>query len=154
MTVGIRASVAMCGSCLKDTMSSSHVEEVAEAVWGRDLDPLAKGRGKKDKSRDPLTSLDSRVTRLEIAMADTKEGVDLMEQSMEKVVEDLMVQIQDLQEGMLEALDMNENEILFNLMENLQGWAEQELRRRGVQDLGTTMAIAESLMDFRRGDSS
>ena len=81
-------------------MSSSHVEEVAKAVWGRDLDPLAKGRGKKDKSRDPLTSLDSRVTRLEIAMADTKEGVDLMEQSMEKAVEDLMVQIQDLQEGM------------------------------------------------------
>ena len=49
---------------------------------------------------------------------------------------------------------MTENEILFNLMENLQGWAEQELRRRGVQDLGTTMVISESLMDFRRGDSS
>ena len=81
-------------------MSSSHVEEVAEQVRGRDLDPPIKGRGKKDKSRDPLTSLDSRVTRLEIAMADTKEGVDLMEQSMEMAVEDLKVQIQDLQEGM------------------------------------------------------
>ena len=33
-------------------------------------------------------------------MADTKEEVDLMEQSMEKAVEDLKVQIQDLQEGM------------------------------------------------------
>ena len=33
-------------------------------------------------------------------MADTKEGMDLLEQSMEKVVEDLKVQIQDLQEGM------------------------------------------------------
>ena len=33
-------------------------------------------------------------------MADTKEGVDLMEKSMEKAVEDLKVQIQDLQEGM------------------------------------------------------
>ena len=53
-------------------MASSHAEEVAEQVRGRDLDPPAKGRGKKDKSRDPLTSLDSRVTRLEIAMADTK----------------------------------------------------------------------------------
>ena len=100
VTVGIRASVATCGSYLEDTMSNSHVEEVAEQVRGRDLDPPAKGRGKKDKSRDPLTSLDSRVTRLEIAMADTKEGVDLMEQSMEKAVEDLKVQIQDLQEGM------------------------------------------------------
>ena len=33
-------------------------------------------------------------------MADTKEGMDLLEQSMEKAVEDLKVQIQDLQEGM------------------------------------------------------
>ena len=33
-------------------------------------------------------------------MADTKEGVDMMEQSMEKAVEDLKVQIQDLQEDM------------------------------------------------------
>ena len=331
VTVGIRASVATCGSYLEDTMSSSHVEEVFEKVRGRDLDPPAKGRGKKDKSRDPLTSLDSRVTQLEIAMADTKEGVDLMEQSMEKAVEDLKVHIQDLQEGMhgspvpvvsyeefmrvldmlaslesrvevltkheeelrkkvaiyeaalsarvmatheaprvevpkphtftgkrdakeldnylwhmeryfeaialtdeatkvrtatlyltdnatlwwrrrfmeiekglctidtwadfkreikkqfypedvgymarrkikhlrhtgsicdyvkefsslmLEAPDMNENELLFNFMDNLQGWAEQELRRRGVQDLAMTMAVTESLMDFRRGDSS
>ena len=55
---------------------------------------------------------------------------------------------------MLEALDMNENELLFNFMDNLQSWAEQELRRRGVQDLATAMAVAESLMDFRREDSS
>ena len=42
-------------------------------------------------------SLDGRVTRLEVTMADTKEGVDLIEQSMEKVVEDLKEQIQVLQ---------------------------------------------------------
>ena len=100
MTVGIRASVATCGSNLEDMMASSHLEEVAEQVRGRDLDPPAKGRGKKDKSRDPRTSLDGRVTRLEVTMADTKEGMNLMEQSMEKAVEDLKVQIQDLQEGM------------------------------------------------------
>ena len=33
-------------------------------------------------------------------MADTKEGMELLEQSMEKALEDLKVQIQDLQEGM------------------------------------------------------
>ena len=33
-------------------------------------------------------------------MADTKEGMDLLEKNMEKAVEDLKVQIQDLQEGM------------------------------------------------------
>ena len=81
-------------------MASSHVEEVAKQVRGRDLNPPTKGRGKKDMSRDPLTSLDGRVTRLEVAMADTKEGMDLMEQIMEKAMVDLKVQIQDLQEGM------------------------------------------------------
>ena len=62
--------------------------------------------------------------------------------------------VKELSSLMLEAPDMNEKELLLNFMENLQSWAEQELRRRGVQDLTTTMVVAESLMDFRRGDSS
>ncbi|RVW97339.1 hypothetical protein CK203_025946 [Vitis vinifera] len=55
---------------------------------------------------------------------------------------------------MLEIPNMTQEELLFNFMDNLQGWAEQELRRRGVQDLATAMAIAESLADYKRGDSS
>ena len=58
------------------------MEEVGEQVRGRDLEPLAKGRRKKDNSRDALTSLDGQAARSEVAMADTKEGMDLMEQSM------------------------------------------------------------------------
>ena len=80
MTVGIRASVMTCGNNLVDTMAGSHVEEVADQVRARDADSVAlKGKGKKDKSRDPIASLEGRVTRLEVAMADTKEGVDLIE---------------------------------------------------------------------------
>ncbi|RVW89090.1 hypothetical protein CK203_040289 [Vitis vinifera] len=55
---------------------------------------------------------------------------------------------------MLEIPNMTEEELLFNFMDNLQGWAEQELRRRGVQDLATAMPVAESLTDYKRGDSS
>ncbi|RVX20374.1 hypothetical protein CK203_004525 [Vitis vinifera] len=55
---------------------------------------------------------------------------------------------------MLEIPNMTQEELLFNFMDNLQGWAEQELRRRGVQDLATAMAIAESLANYKRGDSS
>ena len=40
------------------------------------------------------------MVRLELGVAHTKEGMDLLEQSMEKAVEDLKVHIQDLQEGM------------------------------------------------------
>ena len=59
-------------------MEGFHVEEVYKQVRGKDLDPPAKGRGKKDKSRGAHTSLDGRVARLEVIMADTKKGMDLM----------------------------------------------------------------------------
>ena len=100
MKVGIRASVVTCGNNLEDTMEGSHVEEVADQVRGRDADPVApKGRGKKEKSRDPIASLEGRVNRLEVTMTDTKEGMDMVEKSVEKAVEDLKMQIQDLQES-------------------------------------------------------
>ena len=79
-------------------MAGSHVEEGGEQVRGKDSSPSTRGR--KDKSRDAISSLEGRFVRLELGMADTKEGMDLLEQSMEKAVEDLKVQIQDLQEGM------------------------------------------------------
>ena len=42
---------------------------------------------------------------------------------------------------MFEIPNMTEEELLFNFMDNLQGWAEQELRHQGVQDLATTMVV-------------
>ena len=33
---------------------------------------------------------------------------------------------------MLEIPNMSEEELLFNFMDNLQSWVEQELKRRGV----------------------
>ena len=53
-----------------------------------------------------------------------------------------------------EISNMSEDELLFNFIDNLQSWAKQELRKCGVQDLATTMVVAESLVDYRRGDSS
>ena len=79
-------------------MAGSHVEEGGKQVRGKDSGPSTRGR--KDKSRDAISSLEGRFVRLELGVADTKEGMDPLEQSMEKVVEDLKVQIQDLQEGM------------------------------------------------------
>ncbi|RVW52062.1 hypothetical protein CK203_079595 [Vitis vinifera] len=320
-------------------MSGSNVEETSEQTRGRETEPTARGRGRKDKSRDALANMEARLAKVELAMADTREGLDLIEQGMEKGLEDLREQIQDLREGvlisqvqpvsheefvsfqgkvlsmlasmesrmealaarmeardqevrqelaiykaavsarvmatqeasrvevpkphrfsgnrdakeldnflwhmeryfeaialmdeaakvrtatlyltdtatlwwrrrfadmekgictietwedfkreikkqfypedvaylarknmrrlkhtgsirdyvkefsslMLEIPNMTQEELLFNFMDNLQGWAEQELRRRGVQDLATAMAVAESLTDYKRGDSS
>ena len=79
-------------------MAGSHVEEGGEQVQGKDSGPSTRGR--KGKSRDAISSLEGRFVRLELGMVDTKKGMDLLEQSMEKAVEDIKVQIQDLQEGM------------------------------------------------------
>ena len=54
---------------------------------------------------------------------------------------------------MLEAPSMNEK-TLFEFMDNLQGWVEQELRRIGVRDLATAMVATESLMDYKESMSS
>ena len=54
----------------------------------------------------------------------------------------------------LEIPNMSKKELLFNFMDNLQNWAKQELRRCGVQDLAMAMVVAESLVEYKRGDSS
>ena len=45
--------------------------------------------------------MEARLAKVELAMADTQEGVDLIEQGMEKGLEDIREQIQDLREGVL-----------------------------------------------------
>ena len=45
--------------------------------------------------------MEARLANVKLAMADTRKGLDLIEQGMEKGLEDLREQIQDLCEGML-----------------------------------------------------
>ena len=82
-------------------MSGSNVEETSEQTRGRETEPTARGRGRKDKSRDAIANMEARLAKVELAMADTREGLDLIEQGMEKGLEDLREQIQDLRERVL-----------------------------------------------------
>ena len=50
--------------------------------------------------------------------------------------------------------DMSEVDKLFNIMSGVQGWAQTELRRQGVQDLPSAMAAADCLSDYRVTSSS
>ena len=45
--------------------------------------------------------MEARLAKLKLVLADTREGVDLIEQGMEKGLVDLREQIQDLREGVL-----------------------------------------------------
>ena len=42
----------------------------------------------------------------------------------------------------------------FSFMDGLKPWAKQELQRRGVQDLTKAMTVAESLIEFKKSDST
>ncbi|RVW53885.1 hypothetical protein CK203_101199 [Vitis vinifera] len=82
-------------------MSSSNMEETSEKTRGREIEPTVGGKDRKDKSRDAIANMEARLVKVELAMADTQEWVDLIEQGMKKGLEDLREQIQDLHEGML-----------------------------------------------------
>ena len=92
MTSGIRARLRSGHS--KGSMSGSKSR-------GRETELAAQGRGRKDKSRDAVANMEARLAKVELAMVDTWEGLDLIEQGMEKGLEDLRGQIQDLREEML-----------------------------------------------------
>ena len=55
---------------------------------------------------------------------------------------------------MLDIRDMSEEDRLFNFIAGLQTWAQVELRRQGVKDLPTAVAVAEGLVDLRDSAST
>lgn len=60
--------------------------------------------------------------------------------------------VREFQELLLEIPRLSDAEALFDFIDGLQPWARQELQRRGVQDLPSAIAAAESLQDYRRND--
>lgn len=56
--------------------------------------------------------------------------------------------VKDFTGLVLEIPDMTDKDSLFYFMDGLQNWAKTELKRRGVQDLSTAIATAESLVDY------
>ena len=77
-------------------MSGSNMDETNEQTNKRETKRTAWGRCRKDKSCDTLANMEARL-----AMENTQEVMDLIEQGMEKGLEDLRKQIQDLREGVL-----------------------------------------------------
>ena len=57
--------------------------------------------------------------------------------------------VTDFSSLILDIKDMSEVDKLFNFMSGLQGWAQTEQKRQGVQDLPSAMAAADYLSDYR-----
>ena len=99
MTNGIRARLR--NGYRKGNTSGSNLEETSKQTRGKETESAARGRDRKDKSHDAIANMEARLAKVELAMADTREGLDLIKQGMEKGLEDLREQIQDLHEGVL-----------------------------------------------------
>ena len=82
-------------------MSGSNVEETSEQICRREIEPTTRGRGRNDKFRDTIANMEVGLAKVEIAMANTREWVDLIKQGLEKALENLKKYIQDLREGVL-----------------------------------------------------
>ena len=59
-------------------MLGSNVEEISKQTHGKEIEPTMQGKGRKDKSRDVIANMEARLAKVELAMADTQEGVDLI----------------------------------------------------------------------------
>ncbi|XP_048228190.1 uncharacterized protein LOC125369504 [Ricinus communis] len=60
--------------------------------------------------------------------------------------------VKEFTDTLLEIPNYTDEEALFAFTDGLQIWARLELESRGVQDLNTAIAVAESLIEIRRQD--
>lgn len=65
------------------------MEDDGEQARDKDIDPPLRGRGMEDKSSDTIASMEAILIEVKIAMVDPWEVVDLLEQGMEKGLDDL-----------------------------------------------------------------
>ena len=74
-------------------MSGSNMDETNEQTPGREIEPIAQGKTRKDKSRDVVVNMEASLAKVELAMTDTQKRLDLIEQGMEKGMKDLRERI-------------------------------------------------------------
>ena len=54
------------------------MDEISEQTCGKETELAARGRDKKDKSCDITTNMEARLAKVELAMTDTREMLDLI----------------------------------------------------------------------------
>ncbi|GMP83402.1 hypothetical protein CsSME_00037328 [Camellia sinensis var. sinensis] len=81
-------------------MSSGIEETVTEQARGRE--PM---KERKDKSRDAMTAMETRLAKVELAVGNSGERLDVLEQSLEQEVEVLKGKIKELHDSMLSTVN-------------------------------------------------
>ncbi|GFZ14973.1 hypothetical protein Acr_24g0011630 [Actinidia rufa] len=100
------------------------------------------GKGKRGESTDIMSSLETRLQRVELAMADNRDKAQL-----DALKDSLQAEIAAIRE------EIKEVKGDWSLCKMAITQAKLEVQRRGPQDLATTISIVESLTDFKKGES-
>ena len=126
------------------TMTTMYLSGDAKLWWRtRSSEDVAAGRPKIDRWDILKKELKDQFLPTNTAWL-TRESLKKLRQtgSVREYVKEFSSLILDIK-------DMSEYDKLFNFMSGLQGWAQTELRRQGVQDLPSAMAAADCLLDYK-----
>ena len=111
----------------------------------------------RTRSRDDATAGRPKIERWEILKKELKDQFLptntswMARESLKKLKQTGSIRdyVKEFSSLILDIKDMSEVNKLFNFMFGLQGWAQTELRRQGVQDLPSVMAAANCLFDYK-----
>ena len=121
------------------------LKDIALVVWRRRCDDVKRGS-------DPITTWDEFKGELkkQFYPEDAEHEARAKLRRLEHKDGYIREYVMEFQELLLEIPTMGQNDALFSFLDGLQNWAKMELRRRGVQDLASAIAAAESLTEYRK----
>ena len=88
-------------TCKVSMLSFNNEEMTNDQTCGRETSFTTYGGRRKQKSRDTVANIKARLGKMELAMMNTWDGIDLIKQSTKRGLEGLRNEIEDLREGML-----------------------------------------------------
>ncbi|GFS40680.1 hypothetical protein Acr_00g0069830 [Actinidia rufa] len=130
------------------------------------------GKGKRGRSADIMASLEARLQRVELAMADDRDKVMDMDQRIDGLeggheefhmeMRGILNSLADSWKAQMDALKNSLQAEIAAIKEEIKevkgDWSlckmALEVKRRGPQDLATAISIVESLINFKEGESS
>ncbi|KAK2973868.1 hypothetical protein RJ640_029684 [Escallonia rubra] len=106
-----------------------------------------------------VTGQDELRTRFMELFANIQEQLDVVKVGVEETRQEMAMCKRAIAGGtiefttlMLHIPNMTEEDLLFNFIDGLQNWAKQELQRRGMNGIAEAISVAESLMEYARGN--
>ena len=132
----------------KVSNASFSLKDIALIWWRRRCDDVKSGS-------DPFTTWDEfkRELKRQFYLKDAEYKARAKLRRLQHQDGQIRECIKEFQELLLEIPNMGKQDALFCFLDGLRGWARIELERCGVQELASTIAAVESLIELKRDSS-